>query len=51
MALITGVYALAGFPVDQFSNYIFGLVTAAGIYSGTAAAEKFAPSRAPAEPL
>lgn len=41
MALITGVYVLAGFPAGSFEALVWGLLGAAGIYSGAATAEKF----------
>jgi ABC-type transporter Mla subunit MlaD len=34
MGLVTGVYAFAGFPGDQFPTYCMTLTAAAGIYSG-----------------
>lgn len=42
MGLMTAVYALAGFPPAAFGEFCFGLVSAAGVYSGAHAAEKFA---------
>jgi hypothetical protein len=41
MGIITGVYALAGFPVAAFGEFTMAITAAAGIYSSTAAAEKF----------
>lgn len=58
MALITGVYALAGFPGQSFEAFTLGLLGAAGIYSSASTAEKFSPrpsspptQAAPTEPL
>ncbi len=42
MALITLVYSFAGFPESQFGTYCTALITAAGIFSGAAVAERFA---------
>ncbi len=46
MAVITAVYARAGFPDLQFENFCLALLGAAGIYSGTSTADKFAAARA-----
>ena len=41
MVLMSGAYALAGFPNELFSAFTMGLIAAAGIYSGAATVEKF----------
>lgn len=46
-ALMTLVYGLVGFPATSFGEYCMALIAAAGIYSGAAAAEKFAKPSAP----
>lgn len=48
MVLITGVYALAGFPAGSFEAFTLGLLGAAGIYSSASTAEKF--TKPPAGP-
>ena len=42
MALVTLVYSLAGFPPHEFGVYCTTLIAAAGIFSGSAVAERFA---------
>jgi hypothetical protein len=41
MALITGAYALIGFPKDQFATFGGLLLAAAGIYSTANTVTKF----------
>lgn len=45
MALVTAVYAFAGFPQSEFGEFCFSLLGAAGIYSSARTAEKFAPKQ------
>jgi len=42
MTLLTVVYGLAGFPLMAFGEYALGVISAAGIYSGSRVAESFA---------
>jgi hypothetical protein len=41
MSLICGGFAFVGFAADQFATFCMSLLSAAGIYSGAATAEKF----------
>lgn len=51
MSVITLVYAFTGFHQAAFGEYVIGLLGAAGIYSTTNAAEKFAVRKSdPPEP-
>jgi hypothetical protein len=45
MALATGAYAFTGFHPELYGEYTMALIAAAGMYSGAAAAEKFAGPR------
>ncbi len=49
MATVTVVYGFTGFNQAAFGEYAMALIGAAGIYSTTAAAEKFATRSTKAE--
>ena len=49
MALISGAYAWAGFPLVAFGEYCMAILGAASIYSGSATVEKFVKPKAPAK--
>lgn len=44
IGVLTVVYAAMGFPAGLFSIYTTAVIAAGGLYSGAAAAEKFAPA-------
>lgn len=50
MAVIVAGYVLTGFPAAAFNEFVFGVLGAAAIYSGAAAAEKFTPPANDAPP-
>lgn len=45
MALVTSVYAFAGFPEAEFGEFCFSLLGAAGIYSSARTVDRFAARR------
>lgn len=47
MVILTVVYGIIGFPEAAFSQWSMALITAAGIYSASAAAEKFTTPQPP----
>lgn len=51
MAAVTAVYWRVGFKPEQFDGYCMALIAAAGIFSGTSTADRFAARSGKTDPV